>query len=225
MNSFSIILYDSARARSYIQHLCENGLFPNEVLLMPGCWEPPANLRRSKKISFDFKEPVQETISKYRLKIVSCKTQDINNENTIENIKKRSSDQFIIFGGAGGQILKKPVLSQGVPILHIHPGIVPNYRGSTTIYYSMLVEGKAGCSAFFFNEKIDDGPLVLRKTYKLIRGINIDYMFDPEIRGLMLVEAVKKLTLSMRTTIVKKKTLPYFIIHPVLKHIAMLKNT
>ncbi|MDR1365941.1 MAG: hypothetical protein LBJ03_02505 [Holosporales bacterium] len=226
MIDFAILLSDSARARSYIQHLCGSDLIPNQVLLTPGEWVPPEYLISPKGVGFDFLEPVSATIKKHRLDVINCKTQNINDQDTIEKIKNIHGN-FLIFGGAGGQILKKEVLSQGVPILHVHPGIVPYFRGSTTIYYSALAEKKAGVSAFFFSEKIDEGPVVLTKEFDLMKGVDFDYVFDPEIRGLTLVDAVKQLDKDTSTAKqnVRSKHLPYFIIHPVLKHVAMLNNT
>ena len=224
--NFSIVLYDNARGRSYIQHLCNEKLFPEEVFLMPNNWVVPDTLKMSNKISFDIQESVHETIKKYNLKTIPLEEASINSQDTINKIKK-SSSKYIVFGGKGGEILKKPVLDCGKPILHIHPGITPYFRGSTTIYYSNLVgENETGCSAFFFNEKIDEGDIVLQQKFKMIKNIDIDYLYDPEIRGKTLVLAVKKLRKDFSTFPQPKdnSSLPYYIIHPVLKHLSILKN-
>jgi methionyl-tRNA formyltransferase len=223
-NKFSIVLCNSARARAYIQYLCKAQLYPEEILLMPDDWSVPHGLEitDNRKIGFNIYEPVTETIKKHNINVIHCKIKDINSEDTIEKIKN-STGNFIIFGGSGGQILKAPVLNQGKPILHVHPGIVPEYRGSTTIYYSILNENSAGASAFFFNEKIDEGELIVQEKFELIKGINIDYIYDPYIRAVTLVKAVKKLTTKMETFPQKSDiTLPFFVIHPLLKHIAIL---
>jgi methionyl-tRNA formyltransferase len=223
-NKFSIVLCNSARARAYIQYLCNAQLYPEEILLMPDDWNVPYSIETNdnKGICFNIYEPVMETIKKHTLNVIHCKTKDINSEDTIEKIKS-STGCFVIFGGSGGQILKAPVLNQGKPILHVHPGIVPEYRGSTTIYYSILGENSAGASAFFFNEKIDEGELIIQEKFELIKGINTDYIYDPHIRATTLVKAVEKLTVKMETFPQRSNiSLPFFVIHPVLKHIAML---
>ena len=224
-SDFSIVLFDNARGRAYIQYLCSNGLLPEEVLLMPNRWTVPPELKVSDKIGFDITEPVHETIKKHNLKVVELQEADINAEDTIEKIKNCPS-KYVIFGGRGGQILKLPVLQAGKPILHIHPGITPFFRGSTTVYYSNLVEGKAGCSAFFFNEKIDEGDIIVQQEYEMFKNTDIDYLYDPDIRARTLVLAVKKLKEDFKTVPqIKAKAYPYFIIHPVLKHLSILKNT
>jgi methionyl-tRNA formyltransferase len=183
MRDFSIVLADSARARSYIQQLCANNLLPREILLMPGEWVSPDDVASSEREHFDVRKPVQETIKEYNLRVVPCQTQDINAEDTVKKIRD-SSGKFVVLAGGGGQILRREILSQGVPILHVHPGLVPQFKGSTTIYYSVLARGKVGASAFFINEQIDDGPVILKREFELPRGVNLDYVFDPEIRGL-----------------------------------------
>lgn len=224
-SDFSIVLFDNARGRAYIQYLCNNNLFPEEVLLMPSNWTIPSELKISDKIGFDITESVHETIKKHSLKVINLNEADINAPDTIEKIKNCSS-KYVIFGGRGGQILKSPVLQAGKPILHIHPGITPFFRGSTTVYYSNLAQGKAGCSAFFFNEKIDEGDIIIQKEYEMIKNVDIDYLFDPEIRAKTLVSAVKKLAEEFKTTPqTKALAYPYFIIHPVLKHLSILKNS
>lgn len=225
-SDFSIILYDNARGRSYIQNLCKENLFPEEVFLMPNNWILPENLVISDKVTFDITESVHETIKKFSLKTINLKEASINAEDTIEKVCN-SESEYIIFGGKGGEILKPPILSQGKPILHVHPGITPQYRGSTTIYYSNLAgEHETGCTAFFFNEKIDEGDIIIQQQYDLIKNVDIDYLYDPEIRGKTLVLAVKKLNRDFITTPQPKdnSSLPYYIIHPVLKHLSILKN-
>ena len=225
-SDFSIILFDNARGRSYIQQICNAGFFPAEVLLMPGEWKKPEGLENFSGMHFDVDEPVFETIKKYTLKTFLLKEADINAEDTI-NAVRNTSAKFVVFGGRGGQILKPEILNAGKPILHMHPGITPYFRGSTTVYYSNLVNGKAGCTAFFFNEKIDEGPIVCQTEYDLIHNMDIDYLFDPDIRGQTLVKAIAVLreTQTVQNQKEAAGTYPYFIIHPVLKHLSILKNT
>ena len=224
-SDFSIILIDGARGRSYIQQICNAGFFPEEVLLMPGEWKKPEGLDNYPGGHFDIGEPVFETIKKHGLKTVLLKEADINAENTI-NAVKNSEAAYIVFGGRSGQILRAGILGAGKPILHLHPGITPYFRGSTTVHYSNLVNGKAGCTAFFFNEKIDEGPVVCQAEYDLIRNTDMDDLFDPDIRGQTLVKAAAILSegIAAREQTEAEGAYPYFIIHPVLKHLSILKN-
>ncbi len=131
---------------------------------MPNVWSVPKGLKLSNKITFNIEESIHETIQKHNLDIVNLNSCDINSQDVIDKIKN-SKGRFIIFGGSGGQILKLPVLSAGKPILHAHPGLYLKPEGSTTVYYSILSSKKSYVSAFFFNEKIDEGHLVLQEEF------------------------------------------------------------
>ena len=89
---------------------------------------------------------------------------DPNAEETI-SIIKALKQSVIIYSGPAGAILKETVLNLGKKFLHVHPGIVPKFRGSTTIYYSLLKEGTVGASAFFMDRKIDQGPIIRQDTF------------------------------------------------------------
>lgn len=223
--SFSIVLSDSARGRSYIQHLCKNLLLPKEVFLMPDNWQPPLDLKGSDLVGFDIYESVNKTIDKYKLNTILCRDKDINATEYSEKIKSSSAD-FIVFAGWGGQILKSDILSQGKPILHVQPGIIPEFRGSTTVCYSMLSVGRVGVSAFFMNIGIDEGQLITQREFDIDYNIDIDYLYDVELRGIVLVEAVEKILNGVIPVpqVDNQYALPYFTIHPVLKHIALLVN-
>lgn len=222
---FSILLCDSARGRAYIQYLCRNNLFPNDVILMNNSRQQNYKNVACDNSFFNIHESVHTTVAKYGLNVVCCNTNDVNSDEIIAKIKE-SGGKFVIFGGPGSQILKSPILRAGKRILHVHPGIVQYYRGSTTIYYSMLMEKKAGCTAFFFNEYIDKGDVVITQEFPLLNNINIDYIYDPAIRAQTLILAIEKLKkdFSVCRQPEDDTNLPYFVIHPVLKHIAIMNN-
>ena len=106
----------------------------------------------------------------------------------------------------------------------MHAGWLPNYRGSTTSYYSVLSEGYAGVSAILLSPKIDEGNVVARKKYyPPVEGSNWDYEYDSLIRSDLLIELL--------TVFTSKGKLPdgfvqkakegdtFYIIHPVLKNL------
>ena len=59
-----------------------------------------------------------------------------------KNLINKSNTDYFIYSGLPGQILPTELLSDKKRILHCHPGKLPNYRGSTTIYYSILNKKK-----------------------------------------------------------------------------------
>ncbi|MBW3226019.1 formyltransferase family protein [Marinobacter adhaerens] len=79
---------------------------------------------------------------------------------------KSSRDKTILFTGGG--LLKEPLLSlEGIRFIHIHPGIVPEVKGADGLFWSLLLKGKAGYSAFYMNPGIDTGDIIVQQEYKV----------------------------------------------------------
>ena len=123
-------------------------------------------------------------------------------------------------------ILKQDILTSGKLFLHVHSGSLPNYRGSTTIYYSIINVNKCFATAIFLNEKIDTGDVILTKEYEVPdKATNIDYYFDSIIRADLLLDVIDKYVKTRKIVFEPQESIngeTYFIIHPVLKHIALL---
>jgi len=134
---------------------------------------------------------------------------------------------LLIYSGYGGEIIQQEVLTRHPPFLHIHSGWLPQYRGSTTIYYSLLQEGRCGVSAILLSRKIDQGIIVGRRWYAPpTQQEDTDYIYDSTIRADLLVSVVRKWCETGRfpDSIVQYEDsgTDYYVIHPVLKHIALL---
>ena len=100
------------------------------------------------------------------------------------------------------------------------------YRGSTTAYYSYLNEQKFGATAIILSEGIDEGKIIFQKEFGMPSSkVDIDYIFEPWMRSEVLIDALR--VLNSDNCIFreqdKENAETYFIIHPVLKHIALLK--
>jgi len=132
----------------------------------------------------------------------------------------------LVYSGPSGEILRAPLLATGKRFLHIHPGRLPEYRGSTTIYYALLRGEPCGVSAFFLDRGIDTGDVIgSRVVPPPADRTRIDLEFDPELRAGLLVELLREYARSGRFTAVPQPAAggeTYHIIHPVLKHLAVL---
>ena len=88
--------------------------------------------------------------------------------------KRKTEDpfclDFCIFSGGG--ILKKEILELSTKFVHFHPGIVPNYRGSTCFYYSILNDDECGVTAFIMEEGLDVGDVICKKNFKKLSLLN-----------------------------------------------------
>lgn len=173
----------------------------------------------------DLSITLEKTFEINKWEFLQIDTPDVNDDKVVELINKKQSD-LIIFSGYGGQILKPQHFSGAIPYLHMHPGALPEERGSTTIYYSILNGRACTVSAFFMTAEIDAGKLVVEKSYPVPpKAVSIDTWYDNSIRADCLKRAIMYL-LSNGFNLPEPKSstsdAEYFVIHPVLKHIALL---
>tara|TARA_B100000953_G_C18005266_1_gene416346 strand:+ start:425 stop:1111 length:687 start_codon:yes stop_codon:yes gene_type:complete len=220
-----IILTPDNRSKAYIQKLVKNNITLNSILFMNDNKREKSYsediIKISKKNGFDISKSVKDTLTGNDLTFKEFNFVDINHQDLVKHIEN-NEEGFLIFTGGG--ILKKEILNSGVKFIHFHPGIVPNYRGSTCFYYSILNEENCGVTAYIMDEKLDTGDIIYQKKFNKPDHIFVDEVYDPFIRSETLVELIKKDILQKNN---HKKQDPlegetFFIIHPVLKHISIL---
>ena len=94
------------------------------------------------------------------------------------------------------------------------------------MYYSILREGRCGVSALLLEESIDTGPVLARRHYpQPPPDVDSDYLYDSAIRCDLLIRVLQSWhnnggDFPNRDPQPKKGT-DYYIIHPVLKHLAI----
>jgi methionyl-tRNA formyltransferase len=140
---------------------------------------------------------------------------------------RASGATLAIFAGRGGEIVSAETLSQGVPVLHMHPGKLPEQRGSTTIFYSLLEGKPCSVSALLMDKEIDAGPIVAINSYPAPhRGMDVDVLYDCAIRADTLVAVLRQLASTGRLPRVTPDAASdnglYYVVHPLLKHLALL---
>ena len=206
MIQFSMLLVNNNRSKAYLQNLLSNNFIPNKIILLNDSNVTLAEhtendkiistktnqkfIRRLKNIDieFDEKEHVFTTISKNNIEVIHLNSLNVNDSIVVDAVKKLN-DTYIVYSGPGGTILKKEILNQNKKFIHVHPGELPKYRGSTTIYYSYLISESLGASVIILNDKIDEGPILYtKKYYDIEKNIDFDYVLDPLIRAKTLVD-------------------------------------
>ena len=101
---------------------------------------------------------------------------------------------------SGGRV-PAAVLNEGFRILHIHPGVVPEVRGSDGLLWSIVARGKPGASCFYMDAGIDTGTLIQTADYHLPSwsGLSVDmdtlynaliYCYDPHLRAALLIDVL-----------------------------------
>ncbi len=223
--TFGIILTPDVRSKAYLQKsLTHNFNFDKIIFLNDLRTEPHYNdeeLNLAKHYGFDLSIPVKTTLKNHSVDYTELEFVDINHNNLIDLVHKSKIDIFIFTGGG---ILKNSILNAGSKFIHLHPGIVPEYRGSTCFYYSILNENKCGVTAFFMDPNLDTGDIIFQKIFEKPHHQYLDNVFDAHIRSETLIEIIQKNLLESNSFQVQNPKIgnTYFIIHPVLKHIAIL---
>lgn len=128
---------------------------------------------------------------------------------------------LVIYSGFGGQIVPRSLLAC-TPFLHVHAGRLPAYRGSTTLHYMILAEGRCAASAILLEAEIDTGRIVMERTYGCPpRGVELD-AWDHEIRADLLVRVLEAgpPAIAAARPQAREGAETWYVIHPVLKRIA-----
>ena len=235
LSQVAILAADTCRSRIYLQHLRSKGLVPSFALVLSQASDKhlltninKEFLRKDNKYSYNLETPVCEILENFGVpyQTISC---DDPNSTSCQSAIKNLNQKWIVYSGPGGKILSKETLNLGKKFLHAHPGLLPAYKGSTTIYYSLLAEGFCGVSAFIMDEKIDNGPIIIQRKFPPpVDRRNIDFFYDSFIRAELLTEVIsniesQNLAITSQSKDVVNRT--YHIIHPILKSIAIYGKT
>ena len=93
-------------------------------------------------------------------------TKNRNFDNFILSILKRYKIELICLAGYMKILSKNFIRNFNKQILNIHPSLLPKFKGLNT--YSRILnsnEKKTGCTVHFVNEKLDDGNIIIKKSF------------------------------------------------------------
>ena len=226
---------NTTRARAYAQVLANSNFKNLEVQgLLYGPFEKLSSVPTMNKETEDYfiknnifipnyQEPLEETFDKSLGKVFRIENRDVNSEDVLNEIERLDCD-LVVFAGYGGQLLKKSHFSTSRKYLHMHPGKLPFERGSTTIYYSILNKRKCTVTAFLMTEEIDDGINIVFKEYDIpLKNVDLDNWYDNLVRADCFVTAIDTLLKGNEIgKMAEGDSDEYYVIHPVLKHCALL---
>lgn len=131
-------------------------------------------------------------------------TENINDNEIIDTVSKSETNIMI----NTGKKIYKEIFDSTKKFIHIHPALLPNFKGADASLWSALISDKLGVSSFFMNKKIDEGKLINKKEFELIKldkfllkkfDDKTLYRFwfsfiDPLIRGLEFTNIISKLS-------------------------------
>lgn len=141
--------------------------------------------------TFDPEVSPLTTARKAGIEVIHLRANSVNDPAVVSTLAQLNS-KYIVFGGGG--ILRKEILAIGKKLIHVHPGFIPNVRGSMAIEWSILLEGRCAASAFFMVEGIDEGAIIARRHFDAppLENNNIPALYSSHIRSELLVEIVKR---------------------------------
>ena len=160
--SLSIIISNTKKSELYFDQLKKNKFFINNIIFY------------SKKNNRNFLRVLKNYTHKNILKII--KTDNVNSK-SISSEVLRIKSTYILYSGYEAEILKNHhILKKN--IIHCHPGLLPKYRGSTILYYSILQNYQIYVSIFKITKNIDDGKVLFTKKFDIPKKmINLEKKF------------------------------------------------
>lgn len=216
MQEVAMLYAITSRSKIYLQTMLSQGILPSLIIFL----------------SEEVEEiiAVRELLKNYNIHSFVIYTRHVNDDNCIEQIRK-ITQKYIIYSGYSGEILCRDYFQIKKKIIHVHAGELPYFRGSTTCYYSLLKENKICASVIFLNECIDEGDIIHIEHFDcqkivLMNNADIDGVVEPYIRAVALVKALKNYIecgVFMEYSQANHENKIYYVIHPVLKHLAILK--
>ena len=135
-------------------------------------------------------------LEKYGIPIYIFK--DINSKFALKKLNELQPD-LLLQAGAG--ILKKEVI--GLPkigIINSHPGILPKYRGSMAVEWSIFNDDPVGATCHFVDEGIDTGPIICSQRMRITRGMDYhDVRFKAFSHQMdVMIEGIRKIQNGLR---------------------------
>jgi methionyl-tRNA formyltransferase len=216
-----MVAADTTRTKYYIEELIKSELLPHYVLLLLNSTSELLPGQKEVKTENELIKLLSDAGIKYDI----ASNSSINSDEVVIAIANRP-EQVFIFSGYGGVLLKEKILDTRKKFLHIHGGYLPDYKGSTTNYYSLIDENTIGASAIFLTKEIDCGPILLRKKFSPPKDrTEIDHNSDSEVRAKVLIECLQNYVNSGSWEYDLENNHGgeiFYIIHPILKHLAIL---
>ena len=244
VEDLSMLVTETSRSKAYLASLLKYDFYPAKVLLLKNSEDhlKPGQIKVKKEINpkystgdwseanFDLQKTVEDILIENNLDFKKIDNLDINSSEVVRELSLLDSS-VILYSGFGGVLLREPLFKIGKKFLHAHGGYLPDYKGSTTNYYSLIAESTVGASTLFLNEQIDSGQILHRKKFYLDSDReNIDHIYDSAARCKVLIETISHYTKTNQWNVTQEEISnlqgeTYHIVHPILKHISIISNS
>jgi methionyl-tRNA formyltransferase len=126
------------------------------------------------------------------------------------------------------KIISKELLTKAKNgFINTHPSFLPFCKGKHYNFWTLVKNCKFGVTLHYVDEGIDTGDIICIKEFDFNFDPKlIDLIFDPLLRAVVLIYALKHLSKKYKNSMLQNISdgEDYFIIHPLLKHVAILKE-
>jgi methionyl-tRNA formyltransferase len=223
---------DTPRSQAYAQAFAARGIKLAHVILFdrPGAAQPgkadlPSHPEQATAVPLpDPNIPLTQSLDTAAVQVQRIEAESVNDPAILAAVRSVEAD-LVIYSGYGGQLVGAELLALGPSFLHAHSGWLPDYRGSTTVYYSLLAGEGCGVSVIELVPAIDQGPVVARRRYPAPPvGVDIDYFYDSAIRADLMAAVAENWQKNGHLDQVETQGdgADYYVVHPLLKHLALL---
>ena len=226
-----------ARALAYMDVFSELGKFPSCIVKLhnPHLDKTVTALKSISQPFISMKNNEESLSKKAEIPCHSIASTSINEDAVLSLLVKTGIKTWVF---SGGGIVKPQFFKAGIRFLHIHPGQLPEVRGSTCFYYSLLCDNTLAATAFFLTEEIDDGESIVCKHFDVnlpedtLNSHYMDYVIDPWIRAQTLryvwqawpdITNMQKKEGNIRSQ--SPSSRPCYVMHPLLRAMVINKVT
>ncbi len=153
--------------------------------------------------------------------VVSCenilRTSSINDDIVIDHVKKMKPDMIIV---NGTRIIKKKIIDGvGIPMVNMHVGITPKYRGVHGGYWALANGDKENCgvTAHLIDPGIDTGGVISQRTIEITKKDNYcTYPLLQVIEGLKCYDDAIEQIKNDKLTIINNNLESKLYYHPTI---------
>ena len=110
-------------------------------------------------------------------KIINTKLR--NYESILNQVLKLNKISLICLAGYMKILPKSFIRKFENKVINIHPSLLPKFKGLNT--YSKIIKNKeikTGCTVHFVNDKLDDGKIIVQKSFFINQNYSENYLKD-----------------------------------------------
>jgi methionyl-tRNA formyltransferase len=135
--------------------------------------------------------PAAETAKELGLELAQFES--VNDEAAFERIRAARPEVVVVC--AFGQLIKEPLLSE-VPMINVHPSLIPRWRGAAPIERAMMAgDERTGVTILRLTEGLDSGPVAIQEEIAIEPGEDFPSLSGrlAELGGELVVAALEGL--------------------------------